>query len=251
MRWIVFANLKRVALISKPVCHTMLPRLPLLVLLLAAAFVAAQPRADGFDSETHVQIPSAMLAHPHLFKTTLLPFRSPRSAATRGTGTSVDAVRVRDEFSHRDSVTGHVVEMAAVSSTAPNVVYLDMLPNVEAVQCGDDSLEVFFLPMTAAAKAGALLTFGTKAKHYNSATHVTGGNKFYCTSGTFVNRAVTAVLSSTSSADGYLSSVKLASRDADQFMFANTDYKYALLLCKECHANHLIFFLTYQHHSQR
>ncbi len=238
MAWKAFAHLKKVALVRNPVCHTMLLRLPLLVLLLAAAFVAAEPRADGFDSETHVQIPSAMLAHPHLFKTTLLPFRTPHSTATRGTGTSargtgtsVDAVRVRDEFSHRDSVTGHVVEMTAVSSTAPNVVYLDMLPNVEAVQCGDDSLEVFFLPMTAAAQAGALLTFGTKAKHYTSVTHVTGGNKFYCTSGTFVHRAVTAVLSSTSSADGYLSSVKLASRDADQFMFANTDYKYALLLC--------------------
>ena len=203
----------------------MLRLLPILVLLLAASSGAVGPPGDGIDSDTHVQIPSAMLFHPHLFKTTLLPFRAPHSVATRGAGAEVDAVRIRDEFSHHDDLTGHVVEMSAVSSTAPNVVYLDMLPNVEAVQCAADSIEVFFVPMTAAAKSSALLTFGTKAKHYASVTHVTGGNKFYCAPGHFVQRAVESVISSSNSADGYLSSIKLAARDADQFIFANTDYK--------------------------
>ncbi len=207
----------------------MLLQLPLLVLLLASASIAVEPNANGFDSDTHVQIPSAMLLHPHLFKSTLLPFRTPHHVTTRDAVATVDAVRIHDEFSHRDHVTGHVVEMSAVSSTVPNIVYLDLLPNVEAVRCTSESLEIFFLSMNAAAKASAVLTFGTKAKHYSSASHVTGGNKFYCGSGAFVQRAVTSITAAIESADGYLSSIKLATRNDDQFMFANTDYKYASL----------------------
>jgi hypothetical protein len=208
---------------------TMLLQLPLLVLLLASASIAVESGANGFDSDTHVQIPSAMLLHPHLFKSTLLPFRTSHHVTTRDAVATVDAVRIHDEFSHRDHVTGHVVEMSAVSSTVPNIVYLDLLPNVEAVQCTPESLEIFFLSMNAAAKASAMLTFGTKAKHYSSVSHVTGGNKFYCGSGTFVQRAVTSITAAIESADGYLSSIKLATRNDDQFMFANTDYKYASL----------------------
>jgi hypothetical protein len=199
--------------------------LPLLVAFIASASAAAEVNADEFNTATHVQIPTAMLLHPHLFKTTLSPFKKPHSSATRGASATIDAVRIRDEFSHHDAATGHVVQLTAVSSTAPGIVYLDMLPNIEAVQCTPDALEVFFLPLTAAAKANAKLTFGTKAKHYSGATHVTGGNKFYCTSGTFVHRAVTSIIASSQDASGYLSSIKLATREDDQFMFANTDYK--------------------------
>ncbi len=200
--------------------------LPFLLAFMASASVAAEVDSDDINTATHVQIPTAMLLHPHLFKTTLQPFRTPHpSSTTRGASATVDAVRIRDEFSHHDASTGHVVQLTAVSSTAPGVVYLDMLPNIEAVQCAPDSLEVFFLPLTAAAKASAKLTFGTKAKHYNSVSRVTGGNKFYCASGTFVHRAVTSIIASSQDASGHLSSIKLATRDDDQFMFANTDYK--------------------------
>ncbi len=167
-----------------------------------------------------------MLVHPHLLKTTLHPFKTPHSSSTRGASATIDALRIHDEFSHHDAATGHVVQLSAISTTAPGIVYLDMLPNVEAVQCSPDSLELFFLPLTAAAKASAKLTFGTKAKHYSGVTHVTGGNKFYCSTGTFVQRAVTSIIASSQDANGYLSSIKLATRDDDQFMFANTDYKY-------------------------
>jgi len=198
----------------------------ILVLLLLAAAAAATETAPGNDDvtpATHVQIPSVMLLHPHLFTTTLRPFRSPHAVTSRGS--AVDGVRIHDEFSHRDAATGHVVEMSAISATAPNVVYLDLLPNVEAVQCTPDALEIFFLPLTADAKARATLTFGTKTKHYSSVTHVTGGNKWYCASGVFVQRAVTSVISTSDGGDGCLSSIKLATRDDDQFMFAHTDYK--------------------------
>jgi hypothetical protein len=199
----------------------------ILLLLLAAAAAATKtaPEHDDATAATHVQIPSAMILHPHLFKTSLNPFRSPHAMTSRGS--AVDGVRIHDEFSHRDAATGHVVEMTAISATAPNVVYLDLLPNVEAVQCTHDALEIFFSPLTADAKARATLTFGTKAKHYSSVTHVTGGNKWYCASGAFVQQAVTSVIATSDGGDGRLSSIKLATRDDDQFMFAHTDYKCA------------------------
>jgi hypothetical protein len=204
--------------------------LQLLVLCLASTAIAAGPSEADVSPATHVQIPSVMLMNPHLFKTTMSPFRAPHTVATRDGTSTVDALRIRDEFSHHDSVTGHVVEMTTISSTAPNIVYLDLLPNIEAVKCDADSLEIFFLPLTADAKASAKLTYGTKAKHYASATHVTGGNKFVCASGSFVQRAVASVTSTSERAGGVLSSIKLATRVDEQFMFANTDYRYDGLL---------------------
>ena len=199
----------------------------LILLVLAAASTATETENenDANTAATHVQIPSAMILHPHLFKTSMNPFRSPHATTSRGS--AVDGVRIHDEFSHRDAATGHVVEMTAISATAPNVVYLDLLPNVEAVQCTHDALEIFFSPLTADAKARATLTFGTKAKHYSSVTHVTGGNKWYCASGAFVQQAVTSVIATSDGGDGRLSSIKLATRDDDQFMFAHTDYQCA------------------------
>jgi hypothetical protein len=198
-------------------------KLTLLFLVAITAVLGSQP---NIDSSNYVQIPSAMLIHPHLFKTTLRPFRHQVASVSRGSSSSINAVRILDEFSHHDVATGHVVQMTATMCTAPNIVYLDLLPNVERVQCSPDSLEVFFTPLTEAAKASATLTFGTKSKHYSSATHVTGGSKFHCASGTFVQVAVTSVISISDAADGRLLSIKLATRNDDQFMFASTDYKY-------------------------
>lgn len=223
----------------------------ILLLLLAAAAAATKtaPEHDDATAATHVQIPSAMILHPHLFKTSMNPFRSPHAVTSRGA--AVDGVRIHDEFSHRDAATGHVVEMTAISATAPNVVYLDLLPNVEAVQCTHDALEIFFSPLTADAKARATLTFGTKTAHYSSVTHVTGGNKWYCASGAFVQQAVTSVIATSDGGDGRLSSIKLATRDDDQFMFAHTDYKCATPSFIVCPQKTRLTCAPHQHHSQR